>query len=106
MSKWSVEYILISNYFRKSIQESIYQVTQVTSMNILTKAIKNDIGTMIKDNKEMELQLKDQKQRYQCLNFNYQDSLKRNDELLVKVQELEELEQGRKIFIVVLYICM
>ncbi|KAK9687296.1 hypothetical protein QE152_g36550 [Popillia japonica] len=79
---------------KKYIQESIYEVTQVSSIDILTKAIRNDITNLVRNNQELQKQLEDQKRMYQYLNYSYKDGVKRNAELLLKIQELETLEQG------------
>lgn len=52
----------------------------------------------MRNNQELQKQLEDQKRMYQYLNYSYKDGVKRNAELLLKIQELETLEQGRMTF--------
>ncbi|GJQ71585.1 hypothetical protein Trydic_g11288 [Trypoxylus dichotomus] len=78
---------------KQDIQDNIYGLTQTASMTILTKAITTDITNMIRDNKDLQTQLEDQKRMYQYLNYNYQDILRRNEEVIQKVQELKKSEK-------------
>lgn len=88
---------LLCTFSRKRIQSSIFDVTQLDSMTLLCNAIKNDISHLVKQNRDIEANMEEQGRMYEYLNYNYQDILKRNECLLVKIQELEELEQGRTV---------
>ncbi|KRT80351.1 hypothetical protein AMK59_6433 [Oryctes borbonicus] len=63
-------------------------------MNIFSKAVTTDISNIVRDNKDLQTQLEDQKRMYQYLNYNYQDILRRNEEAIQKVQEFTKSEMA------------